>query len=51
MSINSSLDPRSDNYSSRTPVIIIGAIAGSLIFLASMQPEPQPAQKEANLNQ
>ncbi|CAI7639517.1 unnamed protein product [Penicillium discolor] len=35
MSINSSLDPRSDNnYSSRTPVIIIGAIAGSLIFLA-----------------
>ncbi|EKV04318.1 hypothetical protein Pdw03_2625 [Penicillium digitatum] len=34
MSINSSLDPRSGNYSSRTPVIIIGAVAGSLIFLA-----------------
>ncbi|OQE87062.1 hypothetical protein PENNAL_c0020G07334 [Penicillium nalgiovense] len=34
MSINSSLGPRSDNYSSRTPVIIIGSIAGSLIFLA-----------------
>ncbi|KAJ5498110.1 hypothetical protein N7453_007161 [Penicillium expansum] len=35
MSINSSLGPRSDNnYPSRTPVIIIGAIAGSLIFLA-----------------
>ncbi|KAJ5187498.1 hypothetical protein N7449_010492 [Penicillium cf. viridicatum] len=35
MSINSSLGSRSDNnYSSRTPVIIIGAIAGSLIFLA-----------------
>ncbi|KOS44576.1 hypothetical protein ACN38_g4489 [Penicillium nordicum] len=35
MSINSVLGPRSDNnYSSRTPVIIIGAIAGSLIFLA-----------------
>lgn len=47
MSINSSLDPRSDNnYSSRTPVIIIGAIAGSLIFLASMQPEPQPTRSK-----
>ncbi|CAP91885.1 hypothetical protein E8E15_010658 [Penicillium rubens] len=34
MSINYSLGPRSDNYSSRTPVITIGAIAGSLIFLA-----------------
>ncbi|KAJ5206925.1 hypothetical protein N7491_002445 [Penicillium cf. griseofulvum] len=35
MSINYSIGTRSDNNtSSRTPVIIIGAIAGSLIFLA-----------------
>lgn len=46
MSINYSLGPRSDNYSSRTPVITIGAIAGSLIFLASMQPEPQPSESK-----
>lgn len=47
MSINSVLGPRSDNnYSSRTPVIIIGAIAGSLIFLASMQLEPQPTRSK-----
>ncbi|KAJ6167957.1 hypothetical protein N7497_000800 [Penicillium chrysogenum] len=43
MSINSSLGPRSDNYSSRTPVITIGAIAGSLIFLAKVStPNPGP---------
>ncbi|KAJ5964343.1 uncharacterized protein N7479_004219 [Penicillium vulpinum] len=35
MSINSSVDTRSNNKSSScTPVIIIGAIAGSLVFLA-----------------